>query len=164
MSKAQINTLRKDRIIENFSGLKKLFTKNQVSKNTPHLPVHAPKQETLSIRAADKKKIEALRGYAAMPNYALSSKTEEMTEQTVKPMNNELSNDMSKSVSEVVNMSKKEKKKFFYNLRRGINTILMKEEQGITAIKGKARPQTNTQTNLNIAQMKMARDKDSLTL
>lgn len=164
LSKAQINTLRKDRIIENFSGLKKLFTKNQVSKNTPHLPVHAPKQETLSIRAADKKKIEALRGYAAMPNYALSSKTEEMTEQTVKPMNNELSNDMSKSVSEVVNMSKKEKKKFFYNLRRGINTILMKEEQGITAIKGKARPQTNTQTNLNIAQMKMARDKDSLTL
>ena len=71
---------------------------------------------------------------------------------------------MSKSVSEVVNMSKKEKKKFFYNLRRGINTILMKEEQGITAIKEKARPQTNTQTNLNIAQMKMARDKDSLTL
>lgn len=47
---------------------------------------------------------------------------------------------------EVAHMSKKEKGKFFHNLRLGVNTILAKVEDGLSAIKGNSQTQTQSQT------------------
>ena len=63
------------------------------------------------------------------------------------------------SMPKVANMSKEEKGKFFHNLRMGINTILTKAENGLTAIQSLVKTQTETQQKPNILQMKIAKDK-----
>ena len=114
---------------------------------------------TKEVPMSDKEKISKLSGRTGdKPHYAVagSEETKEQTAEQTKteptkgvaaPQKTEPTADLSAEPQEkVAKMSKKEKGKFFHNLRLGVNTIMSKMENGIAAIKGNSKTQTQEQT------------------
>ena len=129
-------------------------------KNGKNIQLEAEQPEiSKEVPISDKEKIAKLSGRTgAKPLYAVagSEETKEQTAEQTKaaptkvaaaPQKTEPTADLSAAPQEkVAKMSKKEKGKFFYNLRLGVNTIMGKMESGIAAIKGNSKTQTQEQT------------------
>lgn len=114
---------------------------------------------TKEVPLSDKEKISKLSGRTGdKPHYAAIESEDakaQITEQTKTEPTKTISvsttaedkktstADLSAQPQEkVANMSKKEKGKFFRNLRLGINTLMSKVENGISAVKGNSQTQT----------------------
>jgi hypothetical protein len=129
-------------------------------KNGKNIQLEAEQPEiSKEVPVSDKEKIAKLSGRTgAKPLYAVagSEETKEQTAEQTKteptkgvaaPQKTEPTADLSAEPQEkVAKMSKKEKGKFFHNLRLGVNTIMSKMENGIAAIKGNSKTQTQEQT------------------
>lgn len=129
-------------------------------KNGKNIQLEQEQPEiTKEVPVSDKEKIAKLSGRTgAKPLYAVagSEETKEQTAEQTKteptkgvaaPQKTEPTADLSAEPQEkVAKMSKKEKGKFFHNLRLGVNTIMSKMENGIAAIKGNSKTQTQEQT------------------
>ncbi|MBR1756443.1 MAG: hypothetical protein IJ738_02610 [Alphaproteobacteria bacterium] len=137
-------------------------------------PIRIAPEAIQEVSLSDKEKIAALSGRtSAKPHYAVQDSeppvktlTAEQARtaalqvksepaQTAAPQKS-AAEQSAQSGEKVADMSKQGKGTFLHNLRMGVNTILNKAEQRLTAVQSTVKIQTNAQQHPNAAQIKMA--------